>query len=842
MRNQRFVFLCVALVSLTPFLARGAARARQVAPSMRLETPGDRGSQITFTGKVLDAKGQPVADARVLLYQITYDESPYSQKAARIGEKTTGAEGTFAFATARESDTYREGSLLVKKEGLALGWAAWHMRTGDQQTDITLDEPKELAGAVVDENGKPLANVDVSIALAIIGKEEERRYFVNYLVGSDLLAVKTDAGGRFVFPHMPAQATCELLARSPARATTCTFDPTVSPEETLQLAPGKAGIKITLPPEARIQGTVVAKAGGKPIPGVRLMARADSRGISLPPDPIVPAQDGSFSVGGLAPGAYTVQLMPRANEVADWVSEPVKLSVNAGETKNDVKLELIRGGVIEIVVKEDPNGKPVDKAGVSVRDATRDQWLSARTNETGLAQLRVTPGPYEISGAYKEGYTRQPSQQQQVEVKDGETKRIECVLTPAPRVAGVVRDEAGNPLAGVRLEIKPSSPEEKTSDADGKFDVGWDPRNWGSDGTTFVLVARSVVKNLATAVDIDEQTKKLDLKLRPGIVLTGKVLNHEGKPLAAARIRIMLRVSNWGSSLGRGETDKTASDGTFEVKAIPPERTYGVTALADGYGKAEVQADTNNAKDNRMDLGEFKLPPADQSISGVVVDGNDKPVAGARIYAYGDNQPDNREIQTDSAGKFVIKNVCAGPMRLNASVSGSGRLYGNIETEGGATDVRIVVSGRPTGQPFVPKKPQPLAGKPLPDLKSVGVELPADTTDRMLLVCLWDMNQRPSRHCVSQLAQQAARLAEKGVTVVAVQAAKADEAALAQWVEKNKPPFKVGCLTGDVEKAKFAWGAVSLPHLILTDKKHIVIAEGFGLGELDAKIQTAVSQ
>ena len=65
--------------------------------------------------------------------------------------------------------------------------------------------------------------------------------------------------------------------------------------------------------------------------------------------------------------------------------------------------------------------------------------------------------------------------------------------------------------------------------------------------------------------------------------------------------------------------------------------------------------------------------------------------------------------------------------------------------------------------------------------------------------------------------------------------------ALNQWMEKNKPPFPVGCLTGDVEKARSAWGAVALPHLILTDKKHIVIAEGFTIGELHAKIEAAVS-
>jgi protocatechuate 3,4-dioxygenase beta subunit len=842
MRNQGFVFLCIANVLFAAFAADGAARRRQVAPSMKLETPGDKADQIAFTGKILDARGQPVADAKVIRYEVSYGETPYSQQAALVGEKTTGADGTYAFAAPRKSDTYRESYILVKKEGLALGWAVWRM-SADQQADVTLGEPKELAGEVVDENGKPLAGVDVSIAMAIIGKEEDRRYLTNYWLASDLLAVKTDGNGRFVFPDMPAEATCELLAKSPGRATVCTLDSSSYRGGVLQLAPGKAGIKVTLPSEAKVQGTVVEKAGGKPVPGMNITVQADPRGLPLPQEPVVSAEDGGFSLGGLAPGRYVVQLTTSGSGLAEWVAEPVTVSVSAGETKSDVKLELIKGGVLEVLVKEGTTGKPVEKASVSIRLVQNDRWTSSVTDPNGLARMRVTPGQYAVSGAYKQGYTRQQTQQDQMEINDGETKRIEYTLTPAPRVTGIVRDEAGNPLAGVKLEIKPSSPEEKTTDADGKFEVSWDPSNWGPQSTTFVLVARDEARNLAATADIDEQTKNLDLKLQPGITFTGKVLNHEGKPLPDARVQVMLRVSNWGSTLGRGETGKTGPDGAFEVKAIPPERQYNVTAMAEGYGTFQVQADAANATDNRMELGEFKLPLADLSVTGVVVDVNDQPVADALVYAYGENQPDrSRDIQTDKEGKFVIEKVCSGPIRLSVNVRGASRLYGYVQTEGGATDVRVVVSERSTGQVFVPKKPRPLAGKPLPDLKTAGVELPADANDRMLLVCLWDMDQRPSRHLITQLTQQAAQLGEKAVTIVALQADKIEPGDLDQWKEKNKSPFPLGCLTGDVENARFAWGAVGLPHLILTDKKHIVIAEGFTVSELDTKIPPAASQ
>ena len=40
----------------------------------------------------------------------------------------------------------------------------------------------------------------------------------------------------------------------------------------------------------------------------------------------------------------------------------------------------------------------------------------------------------------------------------------------------------------------------------------------------------------------------------------------------------------------------------------------------------------------------------------------------------------------------------------------------------------------------------------------------------------------------------------------------------------------------NVEQTRFNWGVKSLPWLILTNKEHVAIAEGFALSELDEKI------
>jgi len=196
--------------------------------------------------------------------------------------------------------------------------------------------------------------------------------------------------------------------------------------------------------------------------------------------------------------------------------------------------------------------------------------------------------------------------------------------------------------------------------------------------------------------------------------------------------------------------------------------------------------------------------------------------------------------QTGAEGKFVIKGVCPGPIRLLVDARRGPRpMYGMAQAEGGATDLRIVISARPTSQPYMPRKAVSLKGRPLPPLKDLGIDLPADAEGQMLLVCFWDMGQRPSRYCLTQLAARADPLREKGVRIATIHAAQVEDSALRQWVEKNKIPFPSGTISGDIDKTKSAWGVSSLPHLILTDRKHTVVAEGFGLDDLDKQIEAA---
>ena len=132
----------------------------------------------------------------------------------------------------------------------------------------------------------------------------------------------------------------------------------------------------------------------------------------------------------------------------------------------------------------------------------------------------------------------------------------------------------------------------------------------------------------------------------------------------------------------------------------------------------------------------------------------------------------------------------------------------------------------------------PLAGKALPDSNGIDIDFTVGKMrGKSLLICFFDIDQRPSRHMVRELAKRADKFKEKGVVVVCVQASKVERSKLDEWVKENSITFEVGMIEGDEEKVRFDWGVKSLPWLILTDPKHIVRAEGFGIEEMDQKIQ-----
>jgi RNA polymerase sigma factor (sigma-70 family) len=138
-----------------------------------------------------------------------------------------------------------------------------------------------------------------------------------------------------------------------------------------------------------------------------------------------------------------------------------------------------------------------------------------------------------------------------------------------------------------------------------------------------------------------------------------------------------------------------------------------------------------------------------------------------------------------------------------------------------------------------PAEAAPLAGRALPAFDGIKINLDAQQTkDNRLLICFFDMSQRVARNCIIELNKQANRLRQQGITVIGIQMEDVNAEEFNQWVRQSDFKVPVGTIQTDIDEIKFNWSIQSLPWLILTDKQHKVIAEGFAITELDKITET----
>jgi len=414
----------------------------------------------------------------------------------------------------------------------------------------------------------------------------------------------------------------------------------------------------------------------------------------------------------------------------------------------------------------------------------------------------------------------------------------------------VVVDEAGKPVAGTLVTLMSLGAIPVELGQDGRLEISPDGGPPSGDADPFYVMARHSGRNLAASAEVPNR-ETLYLKLEPGGLITGRVVDGDGEPIPDAKVDVF----DWfPRAKGRARysiTGKreilTDAQGAYEVRTVPRplKQTLVVEATAKGFGRrsVDVLADGQPGFHCTVDIA---LDLADQSVSGVVLDADGKLLAGMDVYTWdSEGQPD-RETKTDSDGKFIINDICKGPVRLVAKVPDR-LVFGDIRTSGGAQNVRIVL--REPEEPDAPEPaldpPQSLMGKPFPELKVFRDRLAHQGLEgKPILVCFLDLDQRPSRRCLAELAAKAAELEKRDVLLVAVHASPMDEKALAQFKETHNVTFPLAAPAKDAEAAqelRIKWGAKSLPWLILTDREHVVRAEGFGIEELDENLEEALS-
>jgi protocatechuate 3,4-dioxygenase beta subunit len=739
--------------------------------------------------------------------------------------------------------------VVAGKEGLALGWCHF-IRVSELTRTIRLGKPSLFKGTIVDEAGRPVPGATVRICL-------KNRMMAEYaeiapLVPESWCITRTDVEGQFVFNNVPKGATADFEVTAPGRASIWTFfdcDPGLDVGE--QFLAGRTDIRIKLPLEARLSGAAVEESIGRALAGVPILARPYSRAgwhDHHCPDPVQTDAAGRFELAGLAPDTYQLEA------VSDQAgSASLTVTLEAGQTMRDVKMPLSKGIPFEVAVYDIEDEDPVEDADVTVTQKPAESRYvtfsrKVTTDANGLARLRVPPGECEVK-VYKSGYGGIFGPQR-VQLDPGKMLRHEIsLLRTACILSGEVVDGQGQVLSGATVVYQEWGQVRTLTNAKGQFDtshIGFHIASGRLPSRVRVL-ARHVPSGLG-AIDVLKDPGRSGrlhgrIVLKPAYVLTGRVAEPSGRGIPAACVKLMLAGPPGGPHSRLVTEVTTDANGVYCIRSVPPQSedlkdAYVVAACAEGFGITTVgKIPFHDDVATPVRLDPIVLQPADQIISGAVEDSNDQPVAKALVRVYGPRlssrygPPLRVKTLTDAQGRFRVAGLCEEPLEIYARSPSKQQQTGTAWAYGGNENVRVVLGEK---HQFAAS----LIGKPLPELKDLRTE-PAsvDADDKVILVCFFDMDQRPSRNCLRQLSEMTHELKAKDVVVVAVQASGIDKKALSEWAANNNILFPVGMVEGDAEKIRFTWGVESLPWLILTNDKHSVVAEGFNLKELDNKIE-----
>ena len=264
-------------------------------------------------------------------------------------------------------------------------------------------------------------------------------------------------------------------------------------------------------------------------------------------------------------------------------------------------------------------------------------------------------------------------------------------------IAGVVRDEVGLPIGEVKIRILPIRGWGLRQYAEGRFEIYRHSSDPNTNTQRYHFLVQNERRNLAVGVEIEEDAEELDIKLKPGVVLTGKVVDPDGKGIEGATVALIkLQTSDWSERYFRWL--KTDAEGRFEFMTLPPGYDYVLSARKMHYLVGRIEVHSESVRDNHIDGISIVLPRGKFSVSGVVVDIKGKPVPNVWVFCTGKGQA-GINSETDEDGRFKADGIFEGKVDIIASIQGSdGRTLGDsISVEAGATNVRIVL--KPGGTP-----------------------------------------------------------------------------------------------------------------------------------------------
>ena len=443
----------------------------------------------------------------------------------------------------------------------------------------------ELAGVVIDENGKPLEGVDVDAWDWFPGNE-----------------TRTDQDGFFRLKGFDRGEKVEVRFRKSG----------YSPETLIDLPTGVSGWVLALGKKTYFEGTVHGP-NGKPVPHALVQADQGPKN-SLPSGPTytkiwteTTADDRGHFRLYVQPDRYQFLVSAPGVGVSRFLVE----SIGYGSAPMDLDVINLQPGVtFRAKVVDSQTGKPVQGLKLAPVNWQR-KGLEARSDSDGLVTIAgLFPGEFQFrvttDGDYRRWWSESATkswQRKSIEphvpgrpnlhwqrnfdhlafVLEPDMATVKIVVEKGVRIRGRVIDPDGEPVAsatvapaltGTGNSLTGDTRFSVVTKTDGTFDMLLPASNQAQ----YNLVAHDGKykqwRNWANGVlppihtEPGQEINNVVLTLTRPAVVRGKVVDHEGKPLAYCDVRA--HAAGMDENRYYDPTTRTNPDGTFELRFVRP--------------------------------------------------------------------------------------------------------------------------------------------------------------------------------------------------------------------------------------------------------------------------------
>jgi RNA polymerase sigma factor (sigma-70 family) len=419
----------------------------------RTQKPPDKKEnkeQVSVTGRVLDAAGQPLANAPVALLGLwpvprvdrgpsvnvrvfTFDPVLESHDGARkevLAQGKTDRKGRFRLTVARFSPgQFHSLHVLAGAKGYGLGWCRLDGAAKALVAELRLQPEQVLSGRLIDVQGQPAAGVKLRPAWISRGSAKDRLANVpeKDVMGfplrskdAEFLGLLPPGSNDFQFlpyasveklPFWPAAVTTDVQGRFRVRGfgrnhcvNLAVEDQRFALQDLILESDARGApkpITLALSPPRRIKGRVVYADTRKPVPNATVIVWIQPKkelGINYGGVKAVRVIKGRTDAQGrflLNPslGQSQVRLDVYPPEGVPYQETSTRVSFARGTTQRDIELALWRGVLIRGKVTEKKSGQPIRRASVKFILRKVGASRPVATGPDGTFRILVPPGP-----------------------------------------------------------------------------------------------------------------------------------------------------------------------------------------------------------------------------------------------------------------------------------------------------------------------------------------------------------------------------------------------------------------------------------------------------------------